>query len=189
MPCVAVSLILMLAAPLAPNPIQTASPSEGVKDRDGTKVQELISSPGSIVIIQGRSAGDGALHILTRDRDLVGSTICSAAAPARPPNNQGETRSRSRRRWDGSRRPGPAQPAAERRPCQQQGRDALDQGGAQARRAMVRLLLSKGASPTRTDSAAAIRRSIMRAAHARGADPAAARSQARAHETGFRPTR
>jgi hypothetical protein len=44
---------------------------KAVKDRDGAKVTGLISEPGTTVIhSKERSTGEGALHIVTRDRDL-----------------------------------------------------------------------------------------------------------------------
>ncbi len=70
---VAAALMLMLAAPLG---AQAYSDSytflKAVRDRDGAKVQSLISEPGTIVInARDRSGGDGAVHILVRERDLT----------------------------------------------------------------------------------------------------------------------
>jgi ankyrin repeat protein len=44
---------------------------KAVKERDGDKVTELVSQPGSIVInTRDRSSGEGALHYVVRGRDL-----------------------------------------------------------------------------------------------------------------------
>jgi ankyrin repeat protein len=43
---------------------------KAVKERDGEKVTSLVSQPGAVVInTRERSNGEGALHIVTRDRD------------------------------------------------------------------------------------------------------------------------
>jgi hypothetical protein len=43
---------------------------KAVKERDGAKVNGLISEPGTTVIhSKDRSTGEGVLHIVTRDRD------------------------------------------------------------------------------------------------------------------------
>jgi hypothetical protein len=43
---------------------------KAVKERDGAKVTSLVSQPGTTVIhSKERSTGEGALHIVTRDRD------------------------------------------------------------------------------------------------------------------------
>jgi uncharacterized protein len=44
---------------------------KAVKDKDGAKVTELVSEPGSVVInTRDRSSGEGALHYVVRSRDL-----------------------------------------------------------------------------------------------------------------------
>ena len=44
---------------------------KAVKERDGSKVTELVSAPGSIVInARDRDTGEAALHIVVRGRDL-----------------------------------------------------------------------------------------------------------------------
>ena len=65
-----------LAAFAAPAGAQTYSDHyifiKAVRDRDGAKVTSLVSTPGSIVInAKDGETGDGALHIVTRDRDLT----------------------------------------------------------------------------------------------------------------------
>ncbi len=45
---------------------------KGVKDRDGAKVTEIISKPGSVIIdTRDPSTGEGGLHIVTKRRDLT----------------------------------------------------------------------------------------------------------------------
>ena len=44
---------------------------KAVKDKDGAKVTELVSEPGSVVInTRDRGSGEGALHYVVRARDL-----------------------------------------------------------------------------------------------------------------------
>ena len=52
---------------------------KAVKERDGTKVTELVSQPGTTVLSsKERSTGEGALHFVTRDRDLTWLTFLLA---------------------------------------------------------------------------------------------------------------
>lgn len=45
---------------------------KAVRDRDGEKVTSLVSAPGSILVnAKERGTGEGALHIVARDRDLT----------------------------------------------------------------------------------------------------------------------
>jgi ankyrin repeat protein len=69
----AASVALALAA--VPASAQNYSDSynfiKAVKDRDGAKVNDLVSAPGSIVInARDRDSGEGALHMMVRARDL-----------------------------------------------------------------------------------------------------------------------
>ena len=66
-------MVLMLAVPASGQ--QSFSDSynfiKAVKERDGAKVTDLVSTPGSVVInARDRGNGEGALHILVRGRDL-----------------------------------------------------------------------------------------------------------------------
>src|SRR5512139_2814925 len=56
---------------------------KAVKDRDGTVATDLLAQPGSIVINAKDSSGDAALHILTRQRDMlwVGFLLGKGAKP------------------------------------------------------------------------------------------------------------
>lgn len=89
------SIILALAMPASAQ--QTFSDSftflKAVKERDGDKVTDLVSEPGSVVInTRERSSGEGALHILVRGRDLTWLAFMLGKG-ARPDiqNNRGET--------------------------------------------------------------------------------------------------
>lgn len=45
---------------------------KAVKERDGAKVNELVSAPGSVVInARDRTNGEGALHYMVRARDVT----------------------------------------------------------------------------------------------------------------------
>lgn len=70
----AASMVLVLAVPASGQ--QTFSDGftflKAVKERDGDKVTDLVSEPGTIVVnTRDRSNGEGALHILVRGRDLT----------------------------------------------------------------------------------------------------------------------
>jgi uncharacterized protein len=67
------SMVLALAVPASAQ--QAFSDSftflKAVRERDGAKVTDLISEPGTVVInTRDRSNGEGALHIVVRGRDL-----------------------------------------------------------------------------------------------------------------------
>ena len=69
----AASMVLVLAVPASGQ--QTFSDSfaflKAVRERDGNKVTDLVSQPGSVVInTRDRGSGEGALHIVVRGRDL-----------------------------------------------------------------------------------------------------------------------
>ena len=69
----AVSTVLVLAVPASGQ--QNFSDSftflKAVRERDGTKVNELVAQPGSVVInTRDRGSGESALHIVVRGRDL-----------------------------------------------------------------------------------------------------------------------
>ncbi len=59
---------------------------QGVKERDGGKVEALVSVPGSTVINAKDGNGDSALHIVTRGRDRVwlGFLLGKGARPDLP---------------------------------------------------------------------------------------------------------
>jgi len=151
-----------LATIAAPAPAQHYSDGytflKAVKDRDGDKATELISSPGSTVINirEPGGAGDGALHMLARDRDMTWLSFLLAKGDK--PDIQNHD--------------GLTPLAVTAQIGWVEGADRLLRGGAKVdlanmrgetpliiavqRRdiAMVRLLLSRGANPKKTDSVA-----------------------------------
>jgi len=66
---------------------------KAVKERDGAKVETLIATPGSVVInTRGRGDGEGALHIVTRRRDLTWlNYLTTKGADADIQNEEGNT--------------------------------------------------------------------------------------------------
>ena len=91
----AASIVLLLAAPASGQ--QTFSDSftflKAVRERDGAKVTDLVSQPGTVVInTRDRSNGEGALHIVVRGRDLNWLTFLLGKG-ARPDlqSNRGDT--------------------------------------------------------------------------------------------------
>jgi ankyrin repeat protein len=151
-----------LTAIAAPAPAQNFSDGynflKAVKERDGDKATSIITAPGSTVINirEPGGAGDGALHILARDRDMtwLGFLLARGAKP------------------DLQNREGLTPLAITAQIGWIEGADRLLRGGAKVdianargetpliiavqRRdiAMVRLLLSHGASPKKTDTIA-----------------------------------
>jgi uncharacterized protein len=68
---VAAALALLSAPAGAQGFSDSYSFLKAVRDGDGNKVTNLVSVPGSVVInTRDRSTGEGALHIVTRDRNL-----------------------------------------------------------------------------------------------------------------------
>ncbi len=66
---------------------------KAVKERDGEKATSLIQTPGSVVInYKDRSTGNGALHMLARERDLtwLGFLLAKGAKPNLQ-NHKGDT--------------------------------------------------------------------------------------------------
>ena len=155
----AASMILMLAVPASGQ--QSFSDSfnflKAVRERDGSKVTDLVSEPGSIVInTRDRGSGEGALHIVVRGRDSNWLAFLLGKG-ARPDlqSNRGETpltlaaqigwvegaeillSKRASVNLPNSRGETPLILATQRRDV-----------------AMIRLLLSRGADPKRTDNVA-----------------------------------
>jgi len=66
---------------------------KAVKERDGEKATSLISAPGSVVVnTKDRSTGNGALHMLARERDLAWlSFLLAKGAKPNLQNHQGDT--------------------------------------------------------------------------------------------------
>lgn len=63
----------LLAAPAAAQQFSDGySFLKAVKERDGSKVQSILSEPGSVVInTRERTSGEGAIHVVTKGRDIT----------------------------------------------------------------------------------------------------------------------
>jgi hypothetical protein len=150
----AAALALVLATPAA---AQSYSDSytfmKAVRERDGNKVTELVDHPGTTVINSRDSSGDGAVHIVTRGRDLPWLTFMLAKG-ARPDmqNAKGETALSlaAQLDWTDGARELLSHGATVDLP-NQRGETPLILAVQLHNISMVRLLLSNGASPTRTD--------------------------------------
>jgi ankyrin repeat protein len=130
---------------------------KAVKDRDGQKVTDLLSSPSSTVINTKESGnGNGALHIIARDRDISWlNFLLTKGAKANIQNGSGDTPLlvATQIGWaegaDLLLRRGASVDLANGR-----GETPLILAVQNRDIAMVRLLLAKGANPRRTDSVA-----------------------------------
>jgi len=155
---IAAALFLSLAAPLAAQAYSDGFTFlKAVRERDGAKVQTLISAPGSIAInARARSDGEGALHVLVRDRDLTWlNYLLSRGARPDIQNNQGETplTLAAQLGWVEG-----AQLLLARRAtvdlANGRGETPLILAVQKRDVTMIRALLEKGADPKRTDSVA-----------------------------------
>jgi ankyrin repeat protein len=130
---------------------------KAVKERDGTTATSLVSEPGSIVInSKERGSGNGALHLLVRDRDLIWLRfLLGKGARADLQNNEGNTplAVAAQIGWvEGAERL--LQSGASVDLANGRGETPLILAVHNRDMAMVRLLLGKGANPKRTDSIA-----------------------------------
>jgi ankyrin repeat protein len=151
---------LVLAVPAA---AQSYSDSytfiKAVKERNGDKVTELVSQPGTIVInSKERSNGEGALHIVTRARDYSWlNFIMSKGARLDLQNNQGVTALSlaAQLGWlEGAElllKYGASVDLPNNR-----GETPLILAVSQRHVPLVRVLLARGANPKRTDSASGL---------------------------------
>lgn len=155
----AASMVLMLAVPASGQGSFSDSFSflKAVRERDGDKVTDLVSEPGSTVInTRERGSGEGALHLVVRGRDLSWlAFLLSKGARPDIQSNRGETplTLAAQIGWVEA-----AELLLARRASVNlaNGRGETPLILATQRRdvAMVRLLLSRGADPKRTDNVA-----------------------------------
>lgn len=156
---VAVAALMLAALPASAQFSDGYNFLKAVKDRDGAKTTELVNKPGTVIIdTKDNSTGEGALHMVTRDRDVVWlNFLLGRGAKADLKDRQGNT---------------PLMVAAqigfvagaEVLLAGKASVDLANSGGetpliraVQNRDvAMVRLLLSKGANPNKADSVAGL---------------------------------
>ena len=155
------AIALIASAPLAAQQMFGDSYTflKAVKERDGAKATSLVSEPGTTVInARERGSGDGALHFVVRDRDLRWlSFLLDKGARPDLQNQQGDTALgiAAHIGWlDG------AQSLLAKRAtvdlANSRGETPLILAVQRRDLAMVRLLLSKGANPKRTDRIAGL---------------------------------
>lgn len=80
----AAATLSLVAAPAPAQLSEATQFMKAVKERNAEKAISLMSAPGSIVInSKDRDTGEGALHLLTRERDLtwVGYLLGKGAKP------------------------------------------------------------------------------------------------------------
>jgi ankyrin repeat protein len=155
----AASMILILAAPASgqQNFSDSYSFLKAVKERDGAKVTDLVSTPGSVVInTRDRGSGEGALHIVVRGRDLNWLAFLLGKG-ARPDlqSNRGETglTLAAQIGWLEGAEELLARRASVDLP-NSRGETALILATQRRDLPMVRMLLSRRADPKRTDNVA-----------------------------------
>ena len=155
------AIALIASAPLAAQQMFGDSYTflKAVKERDGAKVTSLVSEPGTTVVnARDRGSGDGALHYVARDRDSRWLSFLLGKG-ARPDlqNQQGDTALAISAQigWlDG------AQLLLDMRAsvdlANSRGETPLILAVHRRDLPMVRLLLSRGANPKRTDRIAGL---------------------------------
>jgi ankyrin repeat protein len=129
---------------------------EAVKKRKGDEVIKMLATPGTVLVNSKQLDGEGALHIVTRGRDLAWlEFLLSKGARPDIQTRTGDTplMLAAQLGWvDG------ADALLKRRAAvdlaNSRGETPLIQAVQKRDIAMVRLLLSRGANPKRTDSVA-----------------------------------
>lgn len=130
---------------------------KAVRERDGAKATELLAQPGSVVAnATERDDGDGALHLVVRDRDLnwLGFLLSKGARPDLQ-NDEGSTALQlaAQLGWvEGAQILLSARASVDL--ANSRGETPLIFAVHQRNLPMVRLLVAAGANPNRTDSIA-----------------------------------
>ena len=130
---------------------------EAVKKRKGDEVTKMLASPGTVLVnVRQSGDGEGGLHIVTRGRDLTWlDFLLSKGARPDTQNNAGETplMLAAQLGWVEG-----ADALLKRRAsvdlANSRGETPLIRAVQKRDLALVRLLLSRGANPKRTDSIA-----------------------------------
>lgn len=153
------ALLVATAMPALAQFSESTNFLKAVRERDGAKVTEIVSNASSTAInTRDRGSGEGALHILVRGRDL-GWLNYLLARGARPDlaDNQGNTALNvaAQLGWVEG-----AEALLARRAnvnaANGRGETPLIMAVHRRDAAMVRLLMSQGANPSWTDSAAGL---------------------------------
>lgn len=155
------SLAILAVATAAPAAAQRYSDSftflEAIRKGNSTDVMRLVSEPGSTVInTRDTATGDAALHIVTRARDMnYLSFLLGKGAKSSIQNNRGETPLglAAQLGWAEGAQVLLATGAPVDQP-DHAGETPLIKAVHRRDSAMVRLLLSRGADPSRADSVA-----------------------------------
>jgi uncharacterized protein len=151
--------VLIVAPASAQSFSNTYNFLKAVKERDGTKATEALSEPGSTVVnAKERSTGDGGLHIVTRSRDLawLGFLLSKGARPDLQ-NQEGNSALSiaAQLGWIDGAQVLLARKATVDLP-NSRGETPLILAVQRRDLAMVRLLLSRGADPKKTDRVAGL---------------------------------
>ncbi|TFI59524.1 ankyrin repeat domain-containing protein [Sphingomonas parva] len=155
-----VAATLVIAAPAtAQNYSDAYTFLKAVKERDGEKVASVLSQPGTIAInARERGTGEGALHIVTRARDLTWLTyLLGKGARADLQNEQGNSALSiaAQLGWTDGAQVLLARKASVDLP-NSRGETPLILAVQRRDIAMVRLLLERGANPKKADSVAGL---------------------------------
>lgn len=151
----AVLALTLLAAPAGAQYSDSYTFLKAVKDRDGNKVTDLLATPGTTVInAKDPSSGDGALHTVIRRRDLTWlSFLLGKGAQPNLQNDSGQTplALAAQLGWfEGAQLL--LNNGAKVDLGNERGETPLIIAVHQRDPVMVRLLLSKGADPNKTDN-------------------------------------
>jgi ankyrin repeat protein len=151
------SALIMASAPAAAQFSDGYNFLKAVKDRDATKVTELLAEPGTVVVnTKDRGSGEAALHMVVRGRDYDWlSFLLAKRANPNVQNMRGETplSLAAQIGWTDGARLLLAQGAAVDL-GNQRGETPLITAVQRRDPAMVALLMGAGANPAKKDNAA-----------------------------------
>ena len=151
------AVVAVVAMPAFGQASESYSFLKAVRERDGAKVTEIVSNPSSTAInARDSSSGEGALHVLVRGRDMsyLGFLLSRGARPDLQ-DNQGNTPLilAASIGWAEGAEALLARRANVNLP-NNRGETPLILAVQRRDLALVRLLLSRGADPRRSDSVA-----------------------------------
>ena len=151
------AMLAIAAAPAIAQFSESFNFLKAVRERDGAKVTQIVSNPGSTAInARDSGSGEGALHMLARSRDMswLGFLLARGARPDLQ-DNQGNTALMVAAQigWVEGAEALLARRANVNLP-NNRGETPLILAVQRRDVAMVRLLMGRGADPNRTDSLA-----------------------------------